>query len=219
MKACSKCGVIKPLGHFHKNSKNKSGFASHCKECDSARKAEYRAANKEKVRTQAKALYDADPEKRKASHRRWVEKNPEKMKEAKRRCRSTPKAKLENNIRGYVHKTITKGYKFQHTFEALGYSSTELMRHLERKFLPGMSWENYGDWHIDHEIPLSAFNYETTSDIDFQRAWSLSNLQPLWKRDNLVKKDKLLKPFQPSLALRMPAPANDNKESNVADAA
>jgi hypothetical protein len=77
-----------------------------------------------------------------------------------------------------------------------------------------MSWENYGEWQIDHIIPLAAFNYETPFDMDFQRAWSLSNLQPLWALENMSKGDKLSKPFQPSLALSIAA--NDNRPVTLA---
>lgn len=93
----------------------------------------------------------------------------------------------------------------------VGYSLEALKIHLEQRFQRGMSWENYGrgGWHIDHIIPRSAFNYQTPQDIDFNRCWALENLQPLWEFDNISKGAKLDGPFQPSLAL--PIPANDNK--------
>lgn len=81
----------------------------------------------------------------------------------------------------------------------LGYSPEQLMAHLERLFLPGMTWANYGKWHVDHDIPLSAFNFETVHDYDFKRAWSLDNLKPLWADQNLRKHAKLARPFQPTL--------------------
>jgi hypothetical protein len=71
-----------------------------------------------------------------------------------------------------------------------------------------MTWENYGEWHVDHIVPVSAHNFETTEDIDFKKCWDLSNLQPLWATDNMRKNAKLLKPFQPSFA--MAEPTNDN---------
>jgi len=65
-----------------------------------------------------------------------------------------------------------------------------------------MTWENYGTyWHIDHKIPIAVFNYEKPEDIDFRLCWSLKNLQPLEKIENIKKKDKLEKPFQPSLKI------------------
>jgi 5-methylcytosine-specific restriction endonuclease McrA len=64
-----------------------------------------------------------------------------------------------------------------------------------------MSFDNYGEWHVDHKIPLSAHNYETPDDEDFKRAWALKNLQPMWGPENISKGAKLDKEFQPSLAL------------------
>jgi 5-methylcytosine-specific restriction endonuclease McrA len=68
-----------------------------------------------------------------------------------------------------------------------------------------MTWGNYGrhGWHIDHRIPISAFNFKAPTDIDFKKCWALSNLQPLWSHENQKKYNKLLKPFQPSLNLQL----------------
>jgi hypothetical protein len=64
-----------------------------------------------------------------------------------------------------------------------------------------MSMANYGEWHIDHIIPKSAFNYESPEHYDFRRAWALTNLQPLWAAESATKRNKLDRPFQPSLTL------------------
>jgi hypothetical protein len=71
--------------------------------------------------------------------------------------------------------------------ELVGYTTADLMRHLERQFLPGMTWENRCAWHLDHIQPLASFNFTTPSDPDFKAAWSLPNLRPLWACDNLRK--------------------------------
>ena len=71
--------------------------------------------------------------------------------------------------------------------ETVGYSVSDLLEHIERQFLRGMSWENMGQWHIDHIVPLSSFTFETFDCPDFRRAWALSNLRPLWATDNLKK--------------------------------
>lgn len=75
----------------------------------------------------------------------------------------------------------------------LGYSMSQLMRHLESKFAPGMTWEHVvrGRIHIDHIVPISAIREAVTPGELFSRLWSLENLQPLWAKDNLTKKDRL----------------------------
>ncbi|OAM77705.1 hypothetical protein A3840_08725 [Devosia elaeis] len=74
--------------------------------------------------------------------------------------------------------------------ELVGYGVSELRAHLERQFLPGMTWDNKSEWHIDHIVPQSSFNYTSTDDPDFRACWALTNLRPLWARDNVRKQAK-----------------------------
>lgn len=57
-------------------------------------------------------------------------------------------------------------------------------------FQPGMTWENYGKWHIDHKTPDSWFQYNSINDDGFKKSWALENLQPMWAKDNLSKGNK-----------------------------
>lgn len=249
---CSKCNEWKPFTEFHKNGKNKSGFASACKECENARgKAKYvktrdsvleaqtkrRNANPEKHRAQNKAWYQSNKdrhlarsaewrrlnqEKSRSYTRKWERAHPENRRERDRRRRQTIRGRIENSIRAGINKGIRrKDKRGSKTFKILGYSVAELMDHLGRQFTDEMSWDNYGHghgcWHIEHEIPVVAHNYETPYDIDFERCWSLSNLRPMLAEENWAKNDKLDKPFQPYLAMELPLPANDNskKESTA----
>ncbi len=72
----------------------------------------------------------------------------------------------------------------------MGCSPEELRRHIEAQWLPGMSWDNWGIaadcWQIDHRRNISAFDLSD----DAQRAacFHWSNLQPLWARDNSLKR-------------------------------
>lgn len=84
------------------------------------------------------------------------------------------------------------GGKKRRGWESLvGYTLEDLRCHLERLFLPGMTWQNMGHWHIDHVRPVSSFNITNCDDLAFRECWSLSNLQPLWAVDNLKKYNKL----------------------------
>jgi len=87
--------------------------------------------------------------------------------------------------RSVLHSTLKRlnTPKQGHTIDMLGYSALELKEHIEKQFLPGMTWENHGDWHIDHKKPVTLF--ESTEDIKVVCA--LDNLQPLWEFDNLSK--------------------------------
>ena len=67
----------------------------------------------------------------------------------------------------------------------LGCTVSELRSYLEAQFLPGMSWENMGKWHIDHIKPLAGF--DLTNRECFLEACHYTNLQPLWAVDNIRK--------------------------------
>ena len=74
----------------------------------------------------------------------------------------------------------------------LGYPLSELVAHLERQFTKGMTWDAFrnGGIHIDHIIPLSSF--DLTDEAEWKAAWALTNLRPLWARDNLTKHAKVI---------------------------
>lgn len=73
--------------------------------------------------------------------------------------------------------------KNKSTHKILGYTAEQLSQRLETNFLTGMSWNNYGDWHIDHIKPISKFNKNTPVRI----VNALCNLKPMWSKDNLSK--------------------------------
>lgn len=84
----------------------------------------------------------------------------------------------------------------------LGYGVEELFLHLKKTVPLGYTWQDYvdGRLELDHKIPVSAHNFASATDPDFQRCWALSNLQLLPARVNLDKRAKLSAPFQPSLS-------------------
>ena len=77
--------------------------------------------------------------------------------------------------------------KEDETIKLLGYSALELKEYIESLFVEGMSWDNYGEWHIDHIKPVSSYEQDTPVDV----VNSLENLQPLWAFDNLSKGNKI----------------------------
>lgn len=93
--------------------------------------------------------------------------------------------RLKKILSGRIYKAISRGHKSASSVKLLGCSIPQLQVHLESQFQPGMSWDNYGDWHIDHRLPCASFDL---SNPDEQRVcFHHSNLQPLWAADNLSK--------------------------------
>jgi len=70
----------------------------------------------------------------------------------------------------------------------LGYIQADFIAHIGSLFKPGMSWGNRSEWHIDHIKPVSAFLKEGVTDITVINA--LTNLQPLWAKENMEKYNK-----------------------------
>lgn len=133
----------------------------------------------------------------------WKRNNPDRLKIYNKRQwekrKGDHKYRLHHRVSNLVRLSLD-GVKGGISWEKLvGYNIEKLKKHLEKNFTPGMSWDNMGEWHIDHKIPVSAFNFSTPNDIDFKKCWALKNLQPLWGPDNVAKGAKLFKPHQPAL--------------------
>ena len=161
--------------------------------------------------------YESKPEtkKRKSeNHKNWAEKNKEylsnyikeyrennvdKIRQIKRDYERNRKArdplyKLISNFRTAIYQVLKESNveKNKHYFDILQYTPEELITHLENKFTDKMSWDNYGDWHVDHKLPITHFNIQEMGDEEFMRCWSLDNLQPMWGFDNIFKSNKIL---------------------------
>lgn len=72
----------------------------------------------------------------------------------------------------------------------LGCSILEFKQHIEKQFVRGMDWNNYGKWHIDHIKPCDSFDLSLESEQKI--CFHYSNLQPLWAKDNLSKGRKIV---------------------------
>ena len=105
--------------------------------------------------------------------------------------KNNPDFKLIRNLRKRLSIFLkSKGMKKNSRMvELLGCSKSFLKDYLENKFKNGMSWENYGKWHVDHIYPLSRFNFNNPNSL--KKACHYSNLQPLWAEENIRKKNKI----------------------------
>jgi len=87
----------------------------------------------------------------------------------------------------YYH-TKNKGAnrsKSKSKLDMLNFTMVELRNHLESQFTNGMSFDNYGKWHIDHIIPCSWF--DLSNETQFNQCWDLRNLKPMWGSENTSK--------------------------------
>ena len=102
----------------------------------------------------------------------------------------SPLYKLKCNLGSRTSNAFrNKGYpKKGKTREMLGVDWEVCKAHIERQFAKGMNWDNHGDWHIDHIIPLASAKTEE----ELIKLCHYSNLQPLWAEENLSKNDKII---------------------------
>jgi hypothetical protein len=163
--------------------RRKDGLDTYCKECKKNYQGQWLAnpANLERyrssVRKSVRGYYRKNTAKVLANTRAWQ--------------RRSINWRIRTGIATTISHTIKRGLRRGRCFGLVGYTVQELKTHLESRFLPGMTWDNYGEWHIDHVIPQAKFKYRTVDDPDFVACWALTNLQPLWRDDNLRKGSKV----------------------------
>jgi hypothetical protein len=95
---------------------------------------------------------------------------------------------VRENLRRRVRSALAGTNKSNNTMSLIGCSLEDLKRHIESQFISGMTWDNYGEWHIDHKIPCSSFNLAIAENQ--HECFNYKNLQPLWAKDNLSKGNK-----------------------------
>ena len=181
---CDKCGADK--GYKPKSYKTPS-----CNKC--CRKGTILSEEVKNKMSQAATVRYNDPNwvpkdrSLRGHSRNKTRKYTSKTTPVQRKMRKTMKALLWQKLK---NRSMNKNGS---TFDLLGYNADDLIQHLESQFEPGMSWNNYGigGWEIDHKIPDSWFTYSSTADLGFKDSWKLSNLQPMWAKENISKGNKV----------------------------
>lgn len=102
-----------------------------------------------------------------------------------KKYRQNPLRRLLNAYRNRIYYALKFNRKTAHTIELLGCSIEFFIKYIENQFTKGMTWQNYGMWHIDHIKRCREFDLSKKSE-QF-KCFNYSNLQPLWAKDNLIK--------------------------------
>jgi len=174
-KTCSKCGEEKPLSSFYKNKGRKDGVSVYCAKC-----------MREYFKRPERVEYEKNRTKLRSKTEEYKKYQVQyQMKLNKKKYNEDYTFRIMKRMRNLIGKYITRKQKT--TNNIIGCSSDELVKHLEKQFQIGMTWENYGEWHIDHIIPQSLAKTED----ELYRLNHYTNLQPLWKEDNLRKSNKI----------------------------
>jgi len=207
IRICTLCKESLPatLEYFGKEKKGKYGLRSRCRECRS--KHEY-GKNKEYILAKRKEYYKENKEKMNKDSKEWKLNNAERYRKVRQvyyienmeyikvNVKKNMYKRLENDIefriyqrcRTRLYNAVKRHTKSARTKELIGCTTKYLLNHLEKQFTIGMTWDNYGDWHIDHIKPCVLFDF--SKEEEQRECFNYMNLQPLWAEDNYRKSDK-----------------------------
>jgi hypothetical protein len=159
----------------------------------------WRNSNKGYMSEKSKKWAEQNKEHIKEYHKQWRTENVDKWRKTKRdyektRKNNDPLYKLISYFRTAIYQVLKESNveKNKHYFDVLKYTPEQLMFHLENQFTDNMTWDNYGEWHVDHIKPISSFNITEMGDEEFMKCWSLNNLQPMWGEENIRKSNKII---------------------------
>lgn len=204
MKNCVCCGTPKELIEFRHDKSRKDGFHPYCKSCqktlrqkaynenplvkegDKRRHQKYyhESIGRDTLKAYGESVVGQEVALK--SRKQWYL-SGHGAQYHKNQYHNNILFKLRHNLSARTRSVLLQSIvvKDASILEFLGCTLDQLRLQFESQFTEGMTWENYGKWHIDHKKPCAAFDLV---DLDQQKlCFHHSNLQPLWAKDNLEK--------------------------------
>jgi hypothetical protein len=216
-KRCYKCQKQRLLKFFSKRSASSDGLQKICKDCANVNNHKYYQNNKsyynnryisnrDILLNRNKQWNNNNPEKVKEHKYKFIKNNPDyysKYREQNKetlnsktrvrnnlRLKNDPIFKLKKNYRNRLYDYYKGSNRSKTSEKIIGINWIGFKLHIEQQFSDGMTWDNYGAWHIDHITPLSAGKTKK----ELETLFHYTNCQPLWATENLSKSDKLILP-------------------------
>lgn len=202
-KICIECKL-----EFKATVSNKKCCSPKCRKKYKSTQAKLRYSNKtEEIKSYSKQYYEDNKLEVLQNKKQYYESNIKVFQEKNKEYRDSHKKeialkrkerykkdlsfKLMCSLRNRLHHAIKNqvALKTKKSIDLLGADSQYIQEYLESKFQEGMTWDNYGKWHVDHIIPCNAF--DLTNSEEQKKCFHYSNLQPLWAEDNYKKGNKL----------------------------
>jgi len=197
-KLCKKCNLLKELHFFSKHALTKDGHRNICNSCKKIEHHNHYIKNKSKYFKNNKIWKLKNPQKMKSYYKKSYEKRKEYLKNYKithrkesafnqKQRRKNISYNMASILRHRIYMAL-KSKNIQKTnkmLNLLGCDIEQFRLHLQSQFQEGMTWENYGKWHIDHIKPCSSF--DLSKENEQQLCFHYTNMQPLWAIDNLRK--------------------------------
>jgi hypothetical protein len=162
-KVCYGCHIEKPFSEFSPRKISVDGLYNHCKSCRRPHRLKYMEQNRGHRNSRARQINK-------------VRRNND----IDYRMKGVLRCRLYSAVKN------DKGHKSASTMKLVGCDILFLKGYLEAQFEPNMSWDNYGEWHIDHILPCASF--DLTSPEQQQKCFHYTNLQPLWATTEIARK-------------------------------
>ncbi len=211
-RVCYKCHQEKDITDFYKNKSMPLGISYDCKECRLKSRKDFHNTHKDEINEKRRERYTENShpileknrlwrayniDKVRARNKRYTDNNKIKIKQSKEKYKNRRnqllREKYKNDLeyrltcllRHRLWETVKNEYKGSSVLDLLGCDLTYFMKYISGLFLPNMTWENYGTWHLDHILPCASF--DLTNIEEQKKCFHYTNLQPLWATDNLKK--------------------------------
>lgn len=178
---------------------NKSEIDAYKKEWYSRNKSKivgkrkkHRQKNKEKIRLAKKAYYLKNKQRIRQKHKKYYQQTRNRRYEyVQNKLQTDINYRLSHSLRRRMNNAIRNNQKIGSAVKDLGCSISHFKSYIEKQWVNGMSWENYGKegWHLDHIIPLASFDLNDRE--QFLKACHYTNHQPLWAEENLTKGNRI----------------------------
>ena len=161
---CNKCHKMLTYSHFYKDKSRVDGIRYTCKKCSNTHHTEWIKKNK-KAHSITRSNYHS------------------------RKTKNDIEYRISHNMRNRIRNAVIRDSGSRVSIRDLGCTISDFKKHIESKFVYGMSWNNYGEWEIDHIRPVASFNLKNKAQV--KECFSYINTQPLFKEDNMKKGCKL----------------------------
>lgn len=185
-KICTKCHKRKLLNKFYKASNQKTGIRPDCKDCSNEYYKEYYKKNYLQINKYWRNYYRTN-----RNELLNYRKNNLHIYNKQRKIRrfNDISYKIKENLRNRLRQALKGQNKALSTMFLIGCEIDYLMYHIQKQFKYGMTWDNHGEWHIDHKLPCASFDLSKPKEQ--RKCFNFKNLQPLWAIDNIRKGNKI----------------------------
>lgn len=189
-KICTICLTPMPTSNFYVRSDKKHLLHSRCKKCVCIANKRSSELHKERHVTQQKKYHQKNRDKRVAYAKKYHKTIYKEIRRERDKIRRKEDVtfRLSHNIRTRIRMALKRNSKSSNTNKLIGCDIPFLKTYIASLFTEGMTWDNYGEWQIDHIKPCSKFDLSKKDEQLL--CFNFKNLQPLWALDNLIKKNK-----------------------------